>query len=105
MKPSEEKRVLRFLPQLIAAEGKVQKLSRWRKELIGASIGFALTPVSWVLFIEPAIYKFILFFLCFGAGIGVMIFARRLQAERQWPVLTPYLDESKLRARLNELDA
>ena len=105
MKPAREKKILQFLLQLIEARGKIQQLSRWRKQLIGICIGFALAPISWVLFIEPAVYKFILFFLCFGAGMGFSIYTRRVQAERVWPLLVRYLDRSKVQARLDELDA
>ncbi len=105
MKPADEKQLLlEMLKQLDGPDKKINARSSWSNVilwLVSAMVFFLIfrygDPPGWT--------DLILGVVCFSFGLFFAFYLYRTMHAEQWPVITSYLDRSRVEARLHELGA
>jgi len=104
MKPAEEKEFLAFLIRFINAGGKnVVTTPLWKRVVFNVLFLASGFPIMLFLFIEPTVFKFVVFFIVFAWGIACALGLRRRDSDDKWPFFVTYLDRGKIETRIQEL--
>ena len=104
MKPIEEKEFLEFLIRFIDAGGKkIVTTPLWKRVVFNVLFFVSGFPIMLFLFIEPTVFKFVVFLIVFAWGVACGLGLRRTDSDDKWPFFVTYLDRGKIETRIKEL--